>query len=273
MLLNSYWLDKPGLNDLSDMENEAPISVEVMPTSEQAATAAPETEVLSPETPAPAPKTFTQEEMDAVIGKRLARERRTWEREHAVRETPQPEHHDNPTIDQFPTPEAYAEALATKKAVELVAQQAQAAQGKAALDVYHAKVEDAREKYEDYDQVVQNDKLAISPTMAQAIMLSDNGAEVAYHLGTNPKEAARIHALSPIVQVKEIGKIEAKLAADPPVKRTTTAPEPIKPVSARSNGNPSYDTTDPRSTQAMSVSEWIAAERARQMRKMQASTH
>ena len=64
--------------------------------------------------------------------------------------------------------------------------------------------------------------------------------------------------------------IEAKLAASPPVKPTTSAPAPITPVTARTSGNPSYDTTDPRSTKTMSTSEWIEAERARQLRKMQA---
>ena len=63
------------------MEN-TPEVVADTPAPEQAATAAP-----APEVAAPAPdeqttiKTFTQEEVDALIGKRLARERRTWERE------------------------------------------------------------------------------------------------------------------------------------------------------------------------------------------------
>jgi hypothetical protein len=73
------------------------------------------------------------------------------------------------------------------------------------------------------------------------------------------------------LQAKEIGKIEAKLAADPPVKKTSTAPAPIAPVTARSTSSPAYDTTDPRSVKAMSTSEWIEAERARQIKKWEAS--
>jgi hypothetical protein len=72
------------------------------------------------------------------------------------------------------------------------------------------------------------------------------------------------------LQAREIGKIEAKLGSNPPVKPTTSAPAPITPVTARTSGNPSYDTTDPRSVKAMSTSEWIEAERARQMKKLQA---
>jgi hypothetical protein len=41
-------------------------------------------------------------------------------------------------------------------------------------------------------------------------------------------------------------------------------------VTARASGNPSYDTTDPRSVKTMSASEWIEADRQRQMKKMQA---
>jgi hypothetical protein len=106
--------------------------------------------------------------------------------------------------------------------------------------------------------------------MAETIQSSDIGPELAYYLGTNPKDAERISRMSPLSQAKEIGKIEAKLAAEPPVKRTTSAPAPISPVTARSSGSPAYDTTDPRSIKTMSDSQWIEAERARQMKKLQA---
>jgi len=48
-------------------------------------TATPETEVQTSETPEVVSKTFTQEELDAAIGKRLAREQRKWEREQTQR--------------------------------------------------------------------------------------------------------------------------------------------------------------------------------------------
>jgi hypothetical protein len=76
--------------------------------------------------------------------------------------------------------------------------------------------------------------------------------------------------MSPLSQAKEIGKIEAKLVSDPPIKRTTSAPAPITPVTARSSGSPAYDTTDPRSTKTMTDSQWIEAERARQRKKWEA---
>ena len=248
-----------------------------VPAPEQVETASPEPEVSSPEVAEesqPA-KTFTQEELDAAIGKRLAREQRKWEREQqrkaeeaqAVRSAPPA---DLPPVDQFESPEAYAEALAYRKAEELIAQREQAKQQAAMLEGYQEREEQARDKYEDFEQVAYNPNLRITNVMAETIQASDIGPDVAYFLGANPKEADRISRLSPFLQAKEIGKIEAKLSDNPPAKKTTSAPAPIAPVTARTSGATSYDTTDPRSTKTMSVSEWIEAERARQMRKFEA---
>jgi len=235
-------------------------------------TATPETEVQTSETPEVVAKTFSQEELDAAIGKRLAREQRKWEREQANRQSEQQVMKAAPTasVDQFESPEAYAEALAYQKAEELIAKRESAKQQSAVLESYHDREEEARSKYDDFEQVAYNPKLPITNVMAETIQSSDIGPELAYYLGSNPKEADRISRMTPLVQAKEIGKIEAKLASDPPVKRTTSAPAPISPVTARSTGSPAYDTTDPRSTKAMTDSQWIEAERLRQRKKWEA---
>jgi len=239
------------------------------PATEPEATAAPEVPQEQAPEEKPAAKTFTQEELDAIVSKRLAREQRKWERERVQQPAAQPPK-EVPPVDQFESPEAYAEALAEKKAQELIAARERQQQQAQLLEAYHDREEAAREKYEDFEQVAYNPKLPITDVMAETIQASDIGPDVAYYLGTNPQEATRISRLTPFLQAKEIGKIEAKLADNPPVKRSTSAPAPITPVTARSGNNPSYDTTDPRSIKNMSTSEWIEAERARQMRKMQA---
>lgn len=234
------------------------------------ATAAPETEQTSPEEkPAEAAKTFSQEEVDALIGKRLAREQRKWERQQAQQQAPKPVVAEPPAREQYASDEAYVEALAAQKAEALIAQREAQRQQAQMLESYHEREEEARGKYDDFEQVAYNPRVPITEVMAQTIQASDIGPEVAYYLGTNIKEADRIARLPPILQAKEIGKIEVKLSSAPPVQRTTSAPAPISPVTARSSGNPSYDTTDPRSTKTMSTSEWIAAERARQIKKLQ----
>ena len=231
------------------MEDE--VLADAIPAPEQVETASPEPEVVEPV------KTFTQEEVDALIGKRLAREQRKWERQHQ----PQQPAASLPSVDEFPSPEAYAKALAE----DMVRRR----EDEARLETYRDREDSIREKYDDFDQVAYNPRLPITDAMAQTIQASDVGPEIAYFLGSNPKEADRISRLSPFAQAKEIGKIEAKLADNPPVARTTKAPDPIAPVNARASSAPAYDTTDPRSIKTMSTADWIAAERQRQIRKAQ----
>ena len=241
---------------------------------EQVATAAPVTEEVAPEAvePTEAPKTFSQEELDAAIGKRLAREQRKWEREQAARaaekqlKTPV----EIPPIEQFNSPEEYADLLAERKAEELLARREQARAQSEIIESYHDKEEEARTKYDDFEQVAYNPKLPITNEMAQTIQSSDVGPDMAYYLGSNPKEAERISRLSPLQQAKELGKIEAKLAESPVVKKTSSAPAPIAPITARSTGSSATDTTDPRAIKSMTTSEWIEADRQRQIKKWEA---
>ena len=210
-----------------------------------------------------ASKTFTQEEMDDRVQKRLIIERRKWER--SLKESAPPPI-DLPPVDQFESPDAYAEA----KVIKLMEQRELQKQQNQILEAYHNREQEALDKYDDFEQVAYNPTLPITGVMAQAVRASDIGPEIAYWLGSNVKEADRIARLDPVLQAKEIGRIEAKLSSDPPVKRTSSAPAPIRPVTARTSGNPSYDTTDPRSTKAMTTSEWIDAERIRQIKKWEA---
>ena len=237
------------------------------PASESEATAAPIAETTRPEDQTTeTPKSFTQEELDAIVGKRLAREQRKWEREQAQRTVPTAPS-ELPPPDQFDSVETYAKAYAEQMLRERDVQK----QRSEYVEAYHDREEDARGKYDDFEQVAYNPNLRITTVMAETIQTSDVGPDVAYYLGSNPKEADRISRLSPILQAKEIGKIEATLVSNPPVKKSSSAPTPISPVTARSSGTSTYDTTDPRSIKSMTTSEWIAAERARQVKKLEAS--
>lgn len=256
-------------------ENVPNEAVEAAPELDTTAVAQPE-ENTTPETPVEqeASKTFTQEELDAIVGKRLAREQRKWEREQAqrlaeleARQAPTPA---DIAPENFETYEAYADALAERKAEELLAKREAAKHQQSLLEQYHDREETARDKYDDFDQVAYNPNLPVTEYMAQSIQASDIGPDVLYWLGSNPKEASRIARLDPILQAKEIGKIEASMASNPPVRKASNAPAPIAPVTPRVSGSPAYDTTDPRATKSMSASEWIEAERMRQIKKYEA---
>ena len=253
------------------MEDEQAVA-EISPAPEPEATAAPESVETTPEEQQPA-KSFTQEELDAIVSKRLAREQRKWEREQTQKLAElQAQKPVTPPADpnDFETAQQYAEALAEQKAQELLAKREAAKQQEAIVEAYRDREEAIRDRYDDFEQVAYNPNLPVTDFMAQAIQASDIGPEVIYWLGSNPAEARRISGLPPILQAKEIGTIEAKLAVNPPVKKTSSAPAPIAPVAARSSGSPAYDTTDPRSLKTMSTSEWIEAERLRQIKKLEA---
>ena len=217
-----------------------------------------------------APKTFTQEEVDALIARRLAREQRKM-----ARETQQPVAAPAPGItlkpEQFESTEAYVEALAEQKADERIRRREAEQQAASIQESYLDREEKAREKFDDYEQVTRNPTLRITETMAETIRRSDVGPDVAYHLGQNPREADRISRLDPLSQAKEIGRLEARLADAPPVKKSTSAPAPISPVNPRTSGSYNVDTTDPRSIKTMSTDEWVAAENARVRKRLEAA--
>ena len=258
---------------MSDFEQTQEVNTPDVTATPEDVSAATEVESTVDQQPEekPAVKTFTQEELDAIVSKRLAREQRKWEREQRAQQPQTRVVEQNLTVDQFESPEAYAEALAEQKAQRLIQEREIKAQQAQLLEAYHDREEAAREKYADFEQVAYNPKLPITEIMAETIRASDAGPDLAYWLGSNPQEAARISRLSPFLQAKEIGKIEAKLSDNPPVKKSSSAPAPISPVTTKSVGSPVVDTTDPRSIKSLSVSEWIEAERQRQIKKFRSN--
>lgn len=156
-----------------------------------------------------------------------------------------------PTSDQFQDYEKYLQALATHQASQVtearIQQERQAAaewqrsqfeaqQRAQAQAQYQAtiqtKVDDAVKKFPDFIDVVTSPELpGMQGTPAfGAILESDMGAEVMYHLGQNPLKAHQIVSLSPLGQVREIGKIEAALASG---KSVSNAPPPVSSVNTK----------------------------------------
>lgn len=109
-----------------------------------------------------------------------------------------------------------------------------------AEDSRHATVERVEQSWEQRQAAFAKDKpdffqattakdLPITPVMANAIKTSEDGPAVAYHLAQNPDEARRIANLPPLAQVRELGKLEGKLAppaSAPTVKSVSDAPPP-----------------------------------------------
>ena len=237
-------------------------------------------------------KSFTEDEVNDIVQKRIAKEQRKAQREADRRvaealaqaqakapkaDAPAPSANDRPKPENFQTTEDYVEAVSEWKAEQIIDRKTkERAEATAAneqeryqreIQTAHVEREDtARDKYSDYDDVVGNPRLPINAVMADAIRMSDQGPDIAYHLGKHPEEAAKIAKLPPILAVKELGKLEAKLAAEPPTptKRSSSAPEPINPVRPAA-GNTFSNLHDPKALKAMGTSGWIEADRKRRM--------
>ena len=164
-----------------------------------------------------------------------------------------------PKMEDYATVEAYIEAVTDFKASALinqkeaersqVSQQREAQNHQAKLaEGYSKQADEARRVYDDFDDITDNPDIIISDSMAQAILRSNNGADIAYYLGKNPAEADRLLNLDPYSVAIEIGKISAKIVRPSP-KTTSSAPAPIEPVGARAT-----PTADP---DKMSTDEWL----------------
>lgn len=164
-----------------------------------------------------------------------------------------------PKLEQYQSIEEYLDALADFKAAQKadkVFKEREAAERQSRQQSEQAKLhegftkqtEDARAVYDDFDEVVDNPDLPISQAMAEAIMRSKNGADVAYYLGKNPDEAFRLASLDPFSAAVEIGRIAAGIVRPQP-RKASAAPPPIQPVGSRAT-----PVTDP---DKMSTDEWL----------------
>jgi hypothetical protein len=169
-----------------------------------------------------------------------------------------------PKREDFEDPDAYADALTDykveKRLRERDAQQAESlrqqtvqTQEEVLNKRWSAAVADVKARLPDYDQVTNSD-IQISGAMAHAMREASNGPEIAYHLGKNPDEAARIAALPPVQALMEVGRISAQLAgqAKKPVSRTAA---PISTVSGGERATVSL--------QDMSMDDYVKAQQER----------
>lgn len=130
-----------------------------------------------------------------------------------------------------------------------------------------AKFDKAAEKFAkqqaDFFEVTQDRSLPITQEMAEVIMDSDVGPEVAYYLAKHPDEAYSIARSHPAIQGRQIGLLESQLKAElsKGPKKTTSAPPPPKgKVSGKEPGfatNPATPAGD-----KMSDDEWFARREA-----------
>ena len=86
----------------------------------------------------------------------------------------------------------------------------------------------------DIETISKSPNLIINEASAAAVKDSEIGPQIIKYLFDNPEEAKRIYNLHPVASVREIGKLEVKLASVSAQSTTTNrisqAPEPVKPI-------------------------------------------
>lgn len=99
----------------------------------------------------------------------------------------------------------------------------------------------ASDKYDDFDDVVKGDDAPFTEAIRDSLLLIDNPAEVAYKLGKNRDELARIAKLHPIDQAREVNKLSfalmgGKTGNESPERSTPMNSPRANPVASGASG-------------------------------------
>ncbi len=152
---------------------------------------------------------------------------------------------EEPKPEQFSDMFEYAKALAEYTADKKLAERDQeernrkaAAEQEAKFKAWADRVNAAKSEFPDFDDMVQSSDVRVSDPVRDAIMESDHGPRILYHLAENTELAKKLAEMSAVSAVREIGKIEARFERDskasaPEAKAVVAkskAPAPISPL-------------------------------------------
>ncbi len=186
-------------------------------------------------------KPGVQERINELTRKRgeAERERDYWKQRAESTNAPPAEAAKKPVLDDFKSADEYVEALADWKAQEKVkeafaqrdqeaAKRAEQAVQKTREQSWAERMEATRKTHTDIDEVIGSADVPITDAMREALLDSEKGPQLAYHLAKNPAEAARIAGLSATQAALALGRIEASLAAPAPAQKPVSkAPAPM----------------------------------------------
>ena len=154
----------------------------------------------------------------------------------------------------FDTWEDYNNAVLDREKAKLRASVSEEVQKTLANQSFTQQINETAKVKPQVREALQN--LRTTPTVAQFIReASENPGELAIHLYNNPAELNVINNMPPIMQVRELSRIEGSLVKAP-VKATRTisqAPAPIKPSGASG--------ITPTNEETMSDEQWMKHQR------------
>jgi len=149
---------------------------------------------------------------------------------------------EKPTPDKFSDHNEYVEALAEWKADQRIEQalsrrdaEAKQAQQRVERETRASTWSERQAKFAetapDFAEVLGAAETPIPSHVMEALLESEHGPALAYHLAKHPDAAQRIAGLSERAALVELGKLSASLESPkPPLKSVTKAPAPITPV-------------------------------------------
>ena len=259
----AFYANRLGLADEAPVEaetvEETPESEPIEEAEEQSGQESEETKVTEEKKPNPKlEKRFselTRQREDAR--KEAQREREQREslesrlKELEQRSNPAPVQssaYEKPQPHQFTDAFEYAEALSEWSAEQaLLNRDKQEAERRAnderqkMLNDWQKRLDAAKSDLPDYEDMVASSDVQVSDAVRDAILESDVGPRILYHLAENPEIAEKLNAGSMISALRQIGKLEAQFEkketpvseAKPSVARSK-APAPINPLKGSS---------------------------------------
>jgi len=138
-----------------------------------------------------------------------------------------------PTADQFDTYDQYVRAVTKWEIAQTLAEQsstrAQQTTDMVRAANWDARLVEARAAIPDFAEVVGSSEVVLAKHVEDAMLDSDLGPQLAYHMAQHPELVDRLNGLSPAKAALEMGRLEVSLAA-PVVKPMTKAPAPATPI-------------------------------------------
>jgi hypothetical protein len=171
--------------------------------------------------------------------------------------------------DAFEYAKALAEYTADKRIEEMKRQEAEAkaeAERQSMIQEWSKKVESAKADLPDFDDMVASSDVIVSNEIRDAILESDVGPKILYHLAENSDFAKKVASMPIRAALKEIGKLEARFEAkaeEKPVVKSK-APAPVTPIRAASGVAETKMSSD--GNWYGSYAEWKAARKAGKVR-------
>lgn len=172
-----------------------------------------------------------RESLEAKVAE-LERRRQPQQRVETLDEEPKPEQFN----DAFEYARALAEysaeqALKNRDRVEL--EKKYQAEHDKLIEVWNDRLETTKKELPDYQDMIESSDVMVSDQVRDALLESDAGPRILYHLAENPDYAEKLSKMTVISALREIGKLEARFekTETKPVVRSK-APAPINPLRA-----------------------------------------